>query len=172
MGVMSTGVSSRRVGKTDNSQRYPRSIYILPATSFWWLRIAHAYHKESTGVKAAAGARAGRAIVTAMSVYCHITSPDSPLVPHGGSYELWWLEQEFRAVAIGTYDTQTLPQPCMLADVRLPHEIRWRMQGANVQDQQIDCISKGRQHTRVGARYHWTTSSRNRCVGQCRSGGV
>lgn len=60
---------------------------------------SHAYHKMSTGVKAAAGARAGRAIVTAMSVYCHITSPDSPLVPHGGSYELWWLEQEFRAVA-------------------------------------------------------------------------
>lgn len=50
-------------------------------------------------MQAAAGARAGEAIVTAMSVYCHVSSPDPPLVPHGGSCELWWLEQEFRAVA-------------------------------------------------------------------------
>jgi hypothetical protein len=40
------------------------------------------------------------------------------------------------------YDTQTLPQACILAGVRLPHEIRWRMQGVNVQDQQIDCTAK------------------------------
>lgn len=60
---------------------------------------SNAYHPKSTGVYAAAGARAGQAIVTAVSVYCHVSSPDPPLVPHGGSYELWWLEQEFKVVA-------------------------------------------------------------------------
>lgn len=109
MSLISTGVSSRQIGKTDDLQRCLWSIYILPATSFWWLRIAHAYHKKSTGVKAAAGARAGRAIVTAMSIHCHITSPDPPLVPHGGSYELCWLEQEFRAVAW----EHTTRKPCL-----------------------------------------------------------